>query len=167
MRSWQVMPSNPAEDSLYQQGYRVFRNEEYIYRAQSPERHPVYSGRNIEEAWAACERHANPRPTIVCLCGSTRFSEAYQEANLRETLAGRIVLTIGADMKSDHELFADKSPDELAAIKDGLDKLHRYKIDLADEVLVLNVDGYIGDSTQQEIEYAKRQGKRIRFWENP
>ncbi len=36
-------------------------------------------------------------PTIVCLCGSTRFSEAFREANLRETLAGKIVLTVGCE----------------------------------------------------------------------
>lgn len=102
-------------------------------------------------------------PTIVCLCGSTRFSVAYQEANLHETLAGHIVLTIGADMKSDHDLFADKSPAELEAIKHNLDELHLQKIDLADEILVLNVGGYVGESTQREIDYAKGTGKRIRW----
>lgn len=104
-------------------------------------------------------------PVIVCLCGSTRFSKAFQQANLQETLAGRIVLTIGADMKSDDDLFADKSPEELKAIKSRLDWLHFRKIDLADEVLILNVDGYIGESTRRELEYARSLGRRIRFWE--
>ncbi len=105
------------------------------------------------------------KPKIVCLCGSTRFSEAYQHANLEETLAGRIVLTIGADMKSDGELFEDLSPEQLAEVKTQLDELHLFKIDLADEILVLNVDGYIGNSTRREVRYAKNKGKKIRWLE--
>lgn len=105
------------------------------------------------------------RPVRVCLCGSTRFTEAYQQANLTETLAGRIVLTIGCDLKSDHHLFADCNEAELERIKKDLDELHLRKIDLADEILVLNVGGYIGASTLREIEYAAKQGKSIRYWE--
>ena len=44
------------------------------------------------------------KPVIVCLCGSTRFHDAFHENNLRETLAGRIVLSIGVDTTSDHDL---------------------------------------------------------------
>lgn len=77
--------------------------------------------------------------TIVCLCGSTRFSEAYQKANLTETLAGRIVLSIGCDMRSDHQLFDGFSEERLNEIKANLDELHLRKIDLADEILVLKV----------------------------
>lgn len=105
------------------------------------------------------------RPVIVCLCGSTRFSEAYQQANLQETLAGRIVLTIGADMKSDEALFTQMSSDEFELTKKRLDTLHLRKIDLADEILVLNVDGYIGESTRREIAYAERLGKPVRYWQ--
>ena len=105
------------------------------------------------------------KPTIVCLCGSTRFSEAFKEANLTETLAGKIVLTIGCDMKSDNELFAEMDEEELEAIKADLDTLHLRKIDLADEVLILNVGTYIGQSTRRELEYAKAHGKHIRFLE--
>lgn len=105
------------------------------------------------------------RPTIVCLCGSTRFSEAFQRANLNETLAGRIVLTIGCDMRSDAAVFADYSEQELARVKLDLDELHKRKIDLADEILVLNVDGYIGQSTRSEIEYAQSHRKGIRYLE--
>jgi hypothetical protein len=108
----------------------------------------------------------NPRPTIVCLCGSTRFSHAFQEANLHETLAGRIVLSIGCDMRSDVDIFGPLPADELTAIKARLDKLHLRKIDLADEVLILNVGGYIGESTARELAYARQQGKRVRFLES-
>jgi hypothetical protein len=96
-------------------------------------------------------------PTIVCLCGSTRFSEAFRDANLEETLNGKIVLSVGCDFKSDQALGLT------VADKKSLDELHLRKIDLADEVLILNVNGYIGDSTWNELRYAKTKGKRIRF----
>lgn len=104
-----------------------------------------------------------PRPTITVLCGSTRFGEAFQEANLRLTLAGHIVLSIGCDMRSDHELWRDLDESAIEVIKRKLDELHKRKIDLADEVFVLDVDGYIGESTRSEIEYATRLGRPIRY----
>lgn len=99
------------------------------------------------------------RPIIVCLCGSTRFMPAFQEANLRETLAGRIVLSIGCDTKSDAMLGLE--PD----VKGKLDELHKRKIDLCDEILVLNVGGYVGSSTASEIAYAVQHGKYVRWLE--
>lgn len=107
------------------------------------------------------------RPTVVCLCGSTRFYEAFQQQNYWETLAGRIVLTVGCDTKADDDLFANKTDAEKQEIKTRLDELHKRKIDLADEILVLNVGGYIGDSTRSEIEYATALGKNIRWLEPP
>lgn len=105
------------------------------------------------------------RPIIVCLCGSTRFSEAYREANLRETLAGKIVLSIGIDTKSDHDLMLAGELTE--ADKERLDELHLRKIDLCDEVLILNVGGYTGLSTRNEVAYARTHGKRVRWLEEP
>jgi len=105
------------------------------------------------------------QPTIVCLCGSTKFSDAYQTANLTETLAGKIVLTIGCDIRSDAALFEHKPEQELREIKRQLDELHLRKIELADEVLILNVGGYVGDSTQREIQWARYKGKVIRYLE--
>ena len=103
-------------------------------------------------------------PTIVCLCGSTRFYDAFRDANLRETLAGKIVLSIGCDTKSDRDLFGASSG-QVAAIKSGLDWLHKRKIDLADEICVLNVGGYVGESTASEITHARRRWKRVRWLE--
>ena len=105
------------------------------------------------------------KPTIVCLCGSTRFSQAFRDANLRETLAGKIVLSIGCDMRSDAQLFGHMPEEEVTRIKKRLDELHLRKIDLADEVLVLNVNGYIGESTSNEIEYAISKGKYVKYLE--
>ncbi len=102
-------------------------------------------------------------PTVVTLCGSTRFKDAFTKAQLDETLRGNIVLTIGCNMKSDAEVFADTSPEQLQSIKIRLDVLHFRKIDLSDEILVLDVDGYIGESTSREIAYAMSVGKKVRF----
>jgi hypothetical protein len=104
-------------------------------------------------------------PTIIVLCGSTRFSHTFREQNLRLTLAGHIVLSIGCDMRSDGELFAGIDEEGMAEIKGQLDELHKRKIDLADEVLILNVGGYIGSSTRSELEYAEKLGKPIRYLE--
>lgn len=98
-------------------------------------------------------------PTIVCLCGSGRFREAFEEAEFRETLAGKIVLTIGCNTK---DIARDV---DWSHVKPMLDVLHLKKIDLAHEVLIINVDGYIGQSTANELSYARAIGKVIRFWE--
>ena len=103
-------------------------------------------------------------PTIVCLCGSTRFKDAFNQANRDETLAGKIVLAPGLFGRS-----GDLEPSQYATgtpLKIMLDELHMRKIDLADEVLIINVDGYIGESTTNEIEYALQKRKRVR-WLDP
>lgn len=100
-------------------------------------------------------------PRIVCLCGSTRFTDAWRAANLRETLAGRIVLSVGCDTKSDDALGLDSE------VKIQLDRLHLHKIELADEILVLNVGGYVGESTRREIAHARWLEKPIRWLEDP
>lgn len=103
------------------------------------------------------------KPMVVCLCGSSRFHQAWQDANLSETLAGKIVLSIGCNTKSDDDLIRAG----VAIDKEMLDLLHLFKIDMADEILVLNVGDYVGQSTRREIEYARRLGKRIRWLEPP
>lgn len=108
------------------------------------------------------------RPTIVCLCGSTRFKDEFVKANLKETLAGNIVLSIGCDMRTDKEIFGELSDDqetwseEVKKTKEKLDELHIEKIKLADEILVLNPGGYVGKSTSKEIYHALIWHKRIR-----
>ena len=103
-------------------------------------------------------------PRIVCLCGSTRFMEAFQAANLSETVQGNIVLSVGCNTQSDADLFGAQF--DKTKLKLQLDNLHKRKIDLADEILVLNVGGYIGESTRSEIEYAEATGKPVRYLES-
>lgn len=104
-------------------------------------------------------------PIVVCLCGSTRFWRTFQEASLRETLAGKIVLSIGAASGTDDEHFGNLPKAEYDRVKAMLDGLHMRKIELADEVLILNVDNYIGESTARELAYARHLGKPVRYWQ--
>jgi hypothetical protein len=103
-------------------------------------------------------------PIIVCLCGSTRFFEAFQRANFEETMAGRIVLSVGFYPHSSHQAHGE-AIGITAQQKHELDYLHLQKIDLADEILVLNVGGYIGESTARELAYAQAHGKVVRYLE--
>lgn len=98
------------------------------------------------------------KPTIVCLCGSTKFKQEFINANFRETMEGKIVLTVGWFSHTDGNIFTPSEQEKIA-----LDELHKRKIDLADEVLILNVGGYIGTSTKSELEYARKHNKVIRF----
>jgi hypothetical protein len=96
------------------------------------------------------------RPDVVCLCGSTRFPGAFEAANRALTLEGKIVLSVG--------MFGHlEGMDMDGPLKKQLDELHLRKIDLADSILVLNVDGYVGSSTKREIAYALSRRKAVRF----
>ncbi|WP_020140964.1 hypothetical protein [Streptomyces sp. 351MFTsu5.1] len=106
-------------------------------------------------------------PHIVVICGSTRFMAEMAQADFRETIAGRVVVKPGFDMKSPHGLSTGPAGAEAEAdaqsqsLKVRLGELHRAKIRLADEVLI--VGDYIGDSTRAEIAYARSLGKPVRF----
>lgn len=110
---------------------------------------------------------APARPRVVVLCGSTRFRQAFEAANLSETLAGRIVLMPGhfTHSESGDATFGHKEAHFGPAVAAQLDELYKRKIDLSDEVLILNVGGYIGESTRSEIAYAEAAGKVIRWLE--
>jgi ADP-ribose pyrophosphatase YjhB (NUDIX family) len=102
------------------------------------------------------------RTEVVCLIGSTRFREVYEQATLRESLRGRVVLSVACFPERDADgAMVGISPEE----KSALDALHLRKVEMADEVLVLNVGGYVGPSTTIELRYARALGKPVRFWE--
>lgn len=102
------------------------------------------------------------KPRVVCLCGSTRFYEEFQKANYMETMKGNIVLSVGFFPHSAEQAHGENVACTVEQ-KIALDELHKRKIDLADEILVLNVGGYIGDSTHSEITYAITHGKHVRY----
>lgn len=98
----------------------------------------------------------------MTLCGSTRHWEALAEADVRETLDGKMVFAPGVNMKTRRQW---PHPDEAVQVKQMLDALHLTKIRAADEVLVVNEGGYIGESTRAEIAYALSIGKPVRYTE--
>ncbi len=96
---------------------------------------------------------------IITLCGSTKFKREFEEINKKLTLEGNIVISVGVFVHNDEEKEA------LLSKKDLLDEIHLDKIRLADEIFVINKNGYIGESTRREIEFAKKLGKPIRYLE--
>ena len=96
---------------------------------------------------------------VITLCGSTWFKNEFMETQKRLTLEGNIIISVGLFGHSgDVEVWAEGT-------KEMLDDMHLRKIDLADEIFVINVGGYIGSSTKTEIEYAEKTGKPVRYLE--
>lgn len=105
---------------------------------------------------------ANYDRKIVCLCGSTKFKKEFEAINKRETLKGNVVLTVGFFMHADSDRHTISDKD-----KEMLDVLHKYKISMADEVIVIAPNNYIGNSTASEIDYAGKLGKHITLLNTP
>jgi hypothetical protein len=151
-------------------------------------RSPTPQTRHEARELSAPESHGvRSRPLVVVLCGSTRFKDSFIEANFRETMAGRIVLSVGWFGHADGHVYTPTAEEKAA-----LDELHLRKIDRADEVLVVNPpcricvgcgkpcgvtewgnsdccaedtikDSYVGESTRREIAYAEAKGKPVRY----
>ena len=103
---------------------------------------------------------------VITLCGSTRFKDEFMEAQKRLTLEGNIVISVGLFGHSgDHEVWENMDEGTLTVTKEMLDDMHKRKIDMADEIFVINVGGYIGESTRSEIEYAVIHGKTVKYLE--
>ena len=92
---------------------------------------------------------------VVTLCGSTRFKEDFERVNRDLTLLGNIVISVGA--------FGHAGDTFTEEQKVMLDDIHKQKIDMADAIYVINRDNYIGESTRNEIEYAKKHDKAIMY----
>ena len=103
---------------------------------------------------------------VITLCGSTRFKDEFMEAQKRLTLEGNIVISVGLFGHSvDNEVWENMDEGTLTRTKQMLDDMHKRKIDMADEIYVINVGWYICTSTKSEIEYAKATGKTVRYLE--
>lgn len=103
---------------------------------------------------------------VITLCGSTRFKDVFMEAQKRLTLDGNIVISVGLFGHSgDAEVWENMDEGTLTKTKEMLDDMHKRKIDLSDGIYVINVGGYIGESTRSEIEYAQMTGKSIQYLE--
>ena len=95
---------------------------------------------------------------VITLCGSTKFKEDFFKVQKELTLQGNIVLSLGVFTQSDDEKLSEETIEMLSDI-------HRHKIDMADEIYVINKNNYIGNSTMSEIKYAEAQGKVINYME--
>jgi len=103
---------------------------------------------------------------VITLCGSTKFKDVFLKVQKDLTLKGNIVVSVGVFCHSgDNEVWENMDEGTLTKTKIMLDDMHKRKIDMADEIFVINVNGYIGDSTRSEIEYAKSTGKPVRYLE--
>ena len=121
-------------------------------------------GANVKCLELECEN--KNRYKVITLCGSTRFEDAFMDAQKKLTLEGNIVISVGLFGHSgDSEVWEGMSEDTLTKTKIMLDDMHKRKIDMADEIFVINVGGYIGSSTRSEIEYANTNGKPVRYLE--
>jgi hypothetical protein len=116
----------------------------------------LYSQQNIN-----CQFIMIANYKIVTLCGSTRFKDEFFKVQKQLSLDGNIVISVG--------LFGHTGDEEVwqPGVKEMLDDMHLRKIDLADEIFVINVGGYIGESTRREIRYAESHGKKVNYLETP
>lgn len=97
---------------------------------------------------------------VITLCGSTKFKDDFFKEQKRLTLEGNIVISVGMFGHSgDNEVFQE-------GVKTMLDDMHKRKIDMADEIFVINKGGYIGQSTKSEIAYALATNKKVNYMEN-
>ena len=102
---------------------------------------------------------------IICLCGSTKFTDQMLVKQWELTKQGYVVLSWCA-LPDWYFCRLDKSHiGDQEGVKEIVDEIHKRKIDLCDEVLVLNIGGYVGKSTRSEIDYAKAIGKRVIYLE--
>ena len=103
---------------------------------------------------------------VITLCGSTRFKEEFMRVQKELTLKGNIVISVGLfGHHGDNEVWESMDEGTLTKTKEMLDEMHKRKIDMADEIFIINVDGYIGESTRSEIDYAKKNGIIINYLE--
>lgn len=100
---------------------------------------------------------------VITLCGSVRFKDEFIRVQKELTLKGNIVISVG--MFGDTDIFCNMDEETIAKTKTMLADMHKRKIDMADEIFVINVDGYIGESTKSEIKYAEEKGKKVNYLE--
>lgn len=95
---------------------------------------------------------------VITLCGSTRFKNEFIEVMQKLTLQGYIVISVGLFGHADNIQLSECQ-------KDFLDDMHKRKIDMADEIFVINKNKYIGSSTRSEVDYAITHGKKVNYLE--
>ena len=96
---------------------------------------------------------------VITLCGSARFKDDFIKVQKRLSIEGNIALSLSFFDLDKGEVLTDEN-------KKLLDDIHKRKIDMSDEIYVINKGGYIWESTRSEIEYAKKKNKIVNYMEN-
>lgn len=63
-------------------------------------------------------------------------------------------------------VFLPKDGTSISVLKQTLDDIHKAKIAKSDYIVILNVNGYIGESTASEIAFAEELHKPIYYLED-
>lgn len=114
--------------------------------------HAIRGMRNPMNSWDKSDSRNN----IITLCGSSKFKDEFLKVQKELSLKGYLVLSLG--------LFGHSGDDEAWTKKGLLDKVYKQRIDISSSIFVIDVDGYVGESTKNEIEYAINRGKTIYFY---
>lgn len=93
---------------------------------------------------------------IITICGSSKFKEEILRIDAKLSLEGNIVISLGCFGHAD-ELNLTRKQEAI------LERVHQEKMNMSDEIFVVNKDGYIGEHTERDIEYAKSRGLKIRY----
>lgn len=121
--------------------------------------------RNTRTArWANGAPEERNRPEVVVFCGSSRFVREMAVLMWEWEKAGKIAMGLHL-LPENYPGIQDDHQAEHEGVAAAMDELHLRKIDLADSVFVVNVGGYVGDSTRREIAYARSKGKPVAFLE--
>ena len=92
----------------------------------------------------------------ITLCGSLKFQKEMMSIAEKMALEGNCIFTPVYPVIENYE----RTDEQLRMLKEA----HFKRIKLSDAILVINIDNYIGNSTNLEIEYAKKLGKEIIFY---
>jgi len=106
-------------------------------------------------------------PKVICICGSTRFADLHAIKRWEFEKDGSSICLMINYLPAGYFENGNDHYGEIFGNKDALDELHKRKIDMSDEVFIINKDGYIGESTASEIEYAKKKGVPVKYMETP
>ena len=154
-QKWQEVPQYDENRDAYKAKYEAF---DKALELLTPS---IVDPQNSQsEEPTALMTGIGKRMKVITLCGSTRFKEQFLEQQKWLTLEGNVVISVG--------LFGHSGDEEVwkPGMKEMLDKMHLQKIDMADEIFVINVGGYIGESTRREIAHAEQTGKPVRYLES-
>jgi hypothetical protein len=141
--------------TIYASPYDLFMNEVD---------HNIFPG--AEQKYVMEYVRTKKNHNVITLCGSTKFKAEFERLNKELTLKGNVVISLGTyEHSGDSEVWEGMEDGTYTKTKLMLDEMHLQKIDMCDQIMVVNVGGYIGESTANEIEYAKLLGKDILYLE--